>query len=72
MFDDLLPHTDAATFIGVSQRTLARQRAYREGIPFIRVGRKVFYRRSSIERWLTANEVHPVVPANDNRKTWEN
>jgi predicted DNA-binding transcriptional regulator AlpA len=36
--------------------TLSRWEARREGPPCMRIGRKVFYRRSSVEQWLLNRE----------------
>lgn len=40
----------------VTADTLSRWEARREGPPCMRVGRKVFYRRSSVEDWLLSRE----------------
>ncbi len=39
-----------------SLRTAQRLRARREGPPFIRLGRRIFYRREAVEAWLLAQE----------------
>jgi len=59
-FLDLLSEDETATALRKSPRTLKRWRALREGPPWVRVGgQSVFYRRSSIEKWLDAQEVRP-------------
>ena len=40
----------------ITADTLSRWEARREGPPCMRVGRKVFYRRSSVEDWLLSRE----------------
>ena len=53
---DLIPEADFAAQRGVSLRTVQRERAQRIGPPFIKIGRKVFYRPAAIEQWLLARE----------------
>ena len=56
MLQDLLSEKDYAAARGVSVRTVQRERALRTGPAFIRLGRKIYYRRAAIEAWLIANE----------------
>lgn len=58
--DPLLTEAEYAELRGVSVRTIKRERAARRGPPYIRLGRKVFYRRAAIEQWIIAQEVTPV------------
>ncbi|MGG7644487.1 helix-turn-helix transcriptional regulator [Rhodovulum sp. YNF3179] len=44
----------------VSRRTVQRDRALRKGPPFIKIGRRIYYRPEAIEAWLLANEEIPV------------
>jgi hypothetical protein len=53
---ELIPEADFAALRGVCVRTVQRERALREGPPFIRLGRKVFYRPAAIDAWLLAQE----------------
>ena len=53
---DLLSEAEYAKQRGVSVRTIARERAQRIGPPFIRLGRKVYYRPAAIDQWLIARE----------------
>jgi len=48
----------AAEILNACPRTAQRLRARREGPPFIRLGRKVYYRKEAIEAWLIAQEQH--------------
>ena len=51
--DPLLPPSEAAAYIGVSENTLSVWRCVgRYAIPFIKVGRLVRYRRSDLDTWL--------------------
>jgi hypothetical protein len=40
----------------ITADTLSRWEARREGPPCMRIGRKVFYRRNSVEQWLISRE----------------
>jgi hypothetical protein len=41
---------------GTSVRTCQRDRQLRKSPPFVRLGRRVFYRVEAIQAWLVANE----------------
>jgi hypothetical protein len=56
---DLLTEEQYALQRGVSVRTVQRERALRSGPPYIKMGRKVFYRPAAIEAWLLAQESTP-------------
>lgn len=56
---DLLSEAEYAAARGVTIRTIYRERALRLGPPFIKMGRKIFYRPESIEAWLLAQEQTP-------------
>ena len=47
---------ETAAGLGVSKRTLARWRAMRVGPPPAAVGRKWYYKRSSVAAWLDRQE----------------
>ncbi|WP_136649735.1 transcriptional regulator [Paracoccus aeridis] len=53
---DLISEADYAAQRGVSARTIQRERALRIGPPFIKMGRRIFYRPAAIESWLLAKE----------------
>ena len=53
---DLIPEAEFAALRGVSVRTVQRERAQRIGPPFIKLGRKIFYRPAAIEAWLLDQE----------------
>ncbi len=55
-FRDLISETDYAEQRGISIRSVQRERAQRVGPPFIKVGRKVYYRPAAIEAWLLSME----------------
>ncbi len=52
--DDLLGPSDAGEYIGgIKPQTLAVWRCSgRHDLPFIKVGNRVFYRRSALDAWL--------------------
>ena len=52
----------------VKPDTLSRWEARREGPPCMRIGRKVFYRRSSVEEWLLSREQSRPTPKGRNRR----
>jgi len=55
---DLLDTEPAARYLGVKGHTLEIWRVTgRYGLPFIKVGRRVKYRRTDLDRFLTANTV---------------
>jgi hypothetical protein len=53
---DLIPEAELAAARGVCLRTIQRERALRIGPPFIRLGRRIFYRPEAVEAWLIARE----------------
>ena len=42
--------------LSISDRTLARWAAERIGPPFVKVGRKAWYRREAVAKWLKEQE----------------
>ena len=56
--DDLLTRPQAADYIGVKPQTLAVwHTTQRYGLPAIKVGRLVRYRRRDLDRWLEERTV---------------
>jgi transcriptional regulator with XRE-family HTH domain len=53
---DYLTDAQLAKELGVSTRTLMRWEAARYGPPRIIVGRKLYYRREAVEKWLLGRE----------------
>jgi hypothetical protein len=55
---NLLNNNQAAAFLGVTPRTLEVWRCTkRHSIPYIKVGRLVKYRQSSLENWLATRTI---------------
>lgn len=57
---DRLCPKQAADYIGLSVRTLARYRAEGVGPRWLRIGRSVQYLRASVDEWLLSQEQIPV------------
>lgn len=53
---DLIEKHETAKEFAISTRTLDRWHVQRTGPPRVLIGRKVFYRRSSLIEWLQAQE----------------
>lgn len=47
---------DVESLYGIKEQTLANWRAKKRGPQYIKVGKKILYRCSVIERWLDDNE----------------
>lgn len=58
---DLLDETQAAEYCHLSKKTLQAWRSARieNQPPFIKLGRRVFYRPADLDRWIEANLVAP-------------
>lgn len=54
--DDLIPDDEMDPVLpGINKPRRAQLRHHGGGPVYIKVGRKIFYRRSDIEAWLNAN-----------------
>lgn len=56
----LLNTTEAAEVLRVAAITLHRWRNSGKGPPYIEMGRKIYYRRIDIERWIEEQQRQPV------------
>jgi hypothetical protein len=56
LLSDYLTQIQAATELKVTERTLDRWQRLREGPPITRLGRRILYRRSSLQAWLRSRE----------------
>lgn len=54
--EGLMREMEVADALGAKTRTLANWRCARKGPPFVKVGRRVFYRRDALFAWLRARE----------------
>lgn len=58
--DERMTRQEAAAYLGVSVQFLEVDvRSGRHGVPYVKVGRKVFYRRSALDQWLASCAVNP-------------
>ncbi len=57
----LLSEKEVEKFFGLNYRTLQRERTNGVGIPYHKIGRRVFYRIADIEEFLAAHKVGEVV-----------
>ena len=57
-FDNLITIEELADYIGVSQKTIRNWISLRS-IPFLRVGKKTFFRFEKISGWLQTKEFEP-------------
>ncbi len=53
---DYISEQQCAEALGISRRTLSRWHRLREGPPRTYVGKRIRYRRSSVESWLAEQE----------------
>lgn len=52
---DMKPREEAAAYIGVQASTMAYWACtgkYRDELPVARIGKRAFYRRADLDRWL--------------------
>jgi excisionase family DNA binding protein len=56
VLDELVDRVTAAQLLGVSPRTLDRWKNKGDGPSRLTIGRKVRYRRSSLEAWVAGRE----------------
>lgn len=54
-----LSERDAASFLGITQRTLQSWRLDRRGPAYIKLGRRIAYDSADLERFLADNRVEP-------------
>ncbi len=54
-----LSEREAATFLGITQRTLQDWRLNRRGPAYIKLGRRIVYGRDDLQAYLDANRVEP-------------
>lgn len=57
VLDEWIGREDLAEQLALTTDTLARWATLGIGPPRIKVGRRVFYRKSSVEKWLMGREI---------------
>jgi hypothetical protein len=55
---DYLTAAECAAELNVAPITLSRWRMAKIGPPVTKIGRKVFYKRSSVRQWVASQERH--------------
>ena len=53
----LLCEKEVETFYGLNARTLQRDRTNGTGIPYVKIGRRVRYQRSTIDQYIKDNTI---------------
>jgi excisionase family DNA binding protein len=59
MSSNLLNTTEAAEVLRLGVATLHRWRKAGKGPPYIEMGRKVYYRRTDLDRWIEEQQRQP-------------
>jgi predicted DNA-binding transcriptional regulator AlpA len=67
LLEDWISRHDLAISLGISEDTLWRWDAKRTGPQSIKLGRKVYYRRSALRSWLEARETARKIPSRGRR-----
>ena len=55
MIDELMTTKQLANVLGFASKTLSNQRVLGTGIPFIKIGNAVRYKRSDVETYIEEN-----------------
>ena len=53
----LLTEQEVEDDYGINKRTLQRERVYKTGIPYVKIGRRVRYKRSTVDQYIQDNTV---------------
>lgn len=61
--DDNLNTQGAAEYLGSTPHTLNTWRYLNKGPKYVRMGRKIMYRRADLDAWMDANTVTPAASA---------
>jgi excisionase family DNA binding protein len=51
----VLSAQEAASHVGLSKQTMAKMRVYGGGPPFLKLGRRVLYDPTDLDRWLASH-----------------
>ena len=57
MIDELMTTKQLANVLGFASKTLSNQRVLGTGIPFIKIGNAVRYKRSDVETYIEENNI---------------
>ena len=53
----LLTETEVEHIYGINKRTLQRERTFNTGIPYVKLGKRVRYQRSTIDQYIKDNTI---------------
>ena len=53
----LLTENEVEEFYGINKRRLQRERVYQTGIPYVKIGKRVRYKRSTVDQYIQDNTV---------------
>ena len=53
----LLTEQEVEDDYGINKRTLQRERTFKTGIPYVKIGKRVRYKRSTIDQYIQDNTV---------------
>ncbi len=59
LLSEYVDRAGLAAELGVSERTICRYEAERDGLPMTRIGGRAMYRLSSVRQWLERRERRP-------------
>jgi hypothetical protein len=57
--DELIPEAEAAALLHVATNTMRDWRVDEKGPAFVRLGKRIFYRREDISTWIGAQRREP-------------
>lgn len=55
ILDDYIHEADAATDLGVTQRTMWRYRNQPDGLPYYEIGGRIYFHKEELDDWLRNN-----------------
>ena len=59
LLEGYVTEAEVAAARGIGIRALRAERARREGPPFVRVSRQIYYERAAFRAWLKSLEIRP-------------
>ena len=59
LLDGLVLRKDLAAALGVCTRTIARYETRADGLPYLSIGGRRYYRVASVQAWISAQERRP-------------
>lgn len=62
-FPDLLTEVQVAALTRRSRNALQADRRHARGLPYFKLGRRIFYSRQDVVAWLDANRIGGTMPA---------